>query len=180
MLSRRPSPERFLQFVRHIGADENTLSICHIFMSISRGKIAWAPLAVGSARKPNFVSAVRRMAIIHLGRPLPNGSSGLPENVVGLHRTRNRAGSFSFPYLALHREEFTWPRVLPPAPVSSYLTVSPITSRKRLVCSLLHLSSPAIHGRPDVIRLAALWCSDFPLPLREATARTSNCLAKRL
>jgi len=68
------------------------------------------------------------MAIIHLGRPLPNGSSGLPENAVGSHRTRNRAGSFSFSYLALHREEFTWPRALPLAPVSSYLTVSPITS----------------------------------------------------
>jgi len=66
-------------------------------MSISRGKIAWAPLAVGSARKPNFVSAVQAVAIIHLGRPLPNGSSGLPENDVGLHRTRNRAGSFRFP-----------------------------------------------------------------------------------
>ena len=97
MLSRGASPKRFLQFVRHVGADENTLSICHIFMSISRGKIAWAPSAVGSARKPNFVSAVQAVAIIHLGRPLPNGSSGLPENDVGLHRTRNRTDSFRFP-----------------------------------------------------------------------------------
>jgi len=30
-------------------------------------------------------------------------------------------------YLALHREEFTWPAMLPRPPVSSYLTVSPIT-----------------------------------------------------
>jgi hypothetical protein len=40
-----------------------------------------------------------------------------------------RAGSsVTFPYLALHREEFTWPRLLPATPVSSYLTVSPIAS----------------------------------------------------
>jgi hypothetical protein len=32
----------------------------------------------------------------------------------------------AFPYLVLHHEEFTWPRLLPDAPVSSYLTVSPI------------------------------------------------------
>ena len=38
MLGRSPSPKRFLQFVRHVGADENTFSICHKFMSISRGK----------------------------------------------------------------------------------------------------------------------------------------------
>jgi hypothetical protein len=120
--------------------------------------------------KPNSVFAVRRIAIIHLGRPLPNGSSGLPGNAACLSTGTEPSRFLSFPYLALHREEFTWPRVLPPAPVSFYLTVSPITS-KRLVYSLLHLSSPAINGRPDVIRLAALWCSDFPLLLREATAR---------
>ena len=33
----------------------------------------------------------------------------------------------TFPYLILHHEEFAWPRLLPDAPVSSYLTVSPIT-----------------------------------------------------
>ena len=43
--------------------------------------------------------------------------------------------------------------------------------KKRLVYSLLHLSSPAIYGRPDVIRLAALRCSDFPLLFREAITR---------
>jgi len=33
----------------------------------------------------------------------------------------------TFPYLILHHEEFTWPRLLPDTPVSSYLTISPIT-----------------------------------------------------
>ena len=33
----------------------------------------------------------------------------------------------ALPYLILHREEFTWPRLSPNAPVSSYLTVSPFT-----------------------------------------------------
>ena len=33
----------------------------------------------------------------------------------------------TFPYLILHHEEFTWPRLLPDTPVSSYLTVSPLT-----------------------------------------------------
>lgn len=37
------------------------------------------------------------------------------------------ARELAIPYLILHREEFTWPRLLPDAPVSSYLTVSPIT-----------------------------------------------------
>lgn len=47
---------------------------------------------------------------------------------------------------------------------------------RRLVCSLLHLSSlgPVVR-RPDVIRLAALWCSDFPLLLdAKAIARSAS------
>ena len=95
MLSGRPSAKRFLQFVRHIGADKNTLSICHRFMPISRGKIAWAPSAVGYTRKPNSVFANRRTAIIHLGRSLPNGSSGLPGNAVSL-ATDTEPGRFLF------------------------------------------------------------------------------------
>jgi len=52
------------------------------------------------------------------------------------------------PYLVLHREEFAWPRMSPHAPVRSYRTISPITSwdqrSHRLVCFLLHLSSPPV------------------------------------
>jgi len=43
-----------------------------------------------------------------------------------------------------------------------------------LVYSLLHLSSLEFFKfkRPDVIRLAALWCSDFPLPIFQSKAIT--------
>ncbi len=51
-----------------------------------------------------------------------------------------------------------------PSPVSSYLTFSPITPTNRgwniLCCTCRH---PSLERCPDVIRLAALWCSDFPL-----------------
>jgi hypothetical protein len=60
--------------------------------------------------------------------------------------------------------------MLPRTPVSSYLTVSPITSCEAGLFSVA-LVVIRFHGRPDVIRLAALWCSDFPLFLRKATAR---------
>jgi hypothetical protein len=33
----------------------------------------------------------------------------------------------AFPYLVLHHEEFTRPHLSPDTPVSSYLTISPIT-----------------------------------------------------
>lgn len=50
-------------------------------------------------------------------------------------------------------------------PVAGELLPHPFTHHRdesRLVYSLLHLSSFP-KERPDVIRLAALWCSDFPL-----------------
>ena len=44
-----------------------------------------------------------------------------------LQPTLGRAVRCTFSYLVLHREEFAWPQLLPTTPVSSYLTVSPIT-----------------------------------------------------
>ena len=38
------------------------------------------------ARKPNFVTAVKAVAIIHLGGTLPYRSSDLPGNASGFHR----------------------------------------------------------------------------------------------
>jgi len=59
------------------------------------------------------------MAIIHLGRSLPIGSSDLPGG--RSRRIGYRAGSpFTPPYLVLHCEEFAWPRMSPHAPVRSY------------------------------------------------------------
>jgi len=48
--------------------------------------------------KPNSVFALRRTAIIHLGRSLPNGSSGLPENDACLS-TDSEPGRFLFVFL---------------------------------------------------------------------------------
>ena len=57
---------------------------------------------------------------------------------------------FACPYLVLHHEEFTQPRLLPAAPVRSYRTISPITNSKSnwLVCFLLHLSSFSLKKTP--------------------------------
>src|SRR5690606_36846746 len=100
------------------------------------------------AYKPNFVTGQGRTTIIPLGRKLPAGSSDLPGIAVDVAAEQDRAVPYAFSYLVLHHEEFTRPRVLPPAPVSSYLTVSPITLsiKTGLVCFLLHLSSPAETG----------------------------------
>ena len=136
------------------------------------------------------------MAIIPLAQSLPIGSSDLPGSF-------GRAALITLPYLVLHREEFAWPRMSPHAPVRSYsfsnlefqFETSPYgphrfthhlrfrfeiskSDSRRLVYSLLHLSSPVpsrlkfqnsnlrleMIGRPAVSGLAALWCSDFPLP----------------
>ncbi len=126
--------------------------------------------------KPNFVSA-EAAVIIHLGRPLPAGSSGLPENAAGSLRHRTGSSDFAFSYLALHHEEFTWP--------SSVTTDAGELLPHRFTLdpcgqdySLLHLSSSP-KGCPDVIRLAALWCSDFPLlPLAEAITRRASLQGK--
>ena len=69
----------------------------------------------------------------------------------------------TLPYLILHHEEFAWPHLLPDTPVSSYLTISPITAEAAGLLSVALVVARALARRPDVIRLAALWCSDFPL-----------------
>ena len=68
-------------------------------------------------------------AIIHLGHALPHDSSDLPGNASSGFPKRPAGRRRAFPYLILHHEEFAWPRLLPNAPVSSYLTVSPITAK---------------------------------------------------
>ena len=73
-----------------------------------------------------------------------------------------RAAQKVFPSLVLHHEEFTCPNTLPPSPVSSYPTISPFTFYKAGWLSVA-LVVTELNRCPDVIRLAALWCSDFPL-----------------
>ena len=104
------------------------------------------------------------MAIIHLGFLLPKNSSDLPENAVRISPNFGTGNSFqAFSYLVLHHEEFACATlvtkradVLLPHRFTHHL-------QKRLVYFLLHLSSFNLLKRPDVIRFAALWCSDFPL-----------------
>jgi len=71
------------------------------------------------------------VAIIPLARPLPIGSSDLPEGrsrfpkseteISNLSYCFGRAALLTPPYLILHREEFAWPRMSPHAPVRSYI-----------------------------------------------------------
>jgi hypothetical protein len=141
--------------------------------------------------KPNFVFPITRDG---------DHSSG-PNITIRLKRsTRNllpfgfvrAAREFAVPYLILHREEFTWPRLSPTAPVSSYLTVSPIAFFKAglfsvalvvvLKFEISNLKSK-ISNRPVVNRLAALRCSDFPLSRSKSGKRSPDalhCKASRL
>lgn len=89
------------------------------------------------------------------------------------------ARELAIPYLILHREEFTWPLVLPQAPVSSYLTVSPIAFFKAGLFSVA-LVVVCFTKRPVVNRLAALWCSDFPLNLISDRPTRFHCKASKL
>lgn len=76
--------------------------------------------------------------------------------------TLGRAARSRFPIWSCTTRSLPGHRVSPPMPVSSYLTVSPITASgwSILCCTCRH---SLLHECPDVIRLAALWCSDFPL-----------------
>lgn len=56
-----------------------------------RADLKKRPIAAKRTYKPNLVRARRRMTIIHLGHPLPNGSSDLPESVAGCYSGLERA-----------------------------------------------------------------------------------------
>jgi len=111
-------------------------------------------IAMGHTYKPNLVppaaSFRKRTAvtIIHLGRPLPNGSSDLPENAAGLNRRSDgqpdRVSLFGLAprgvCLAIecyHRCRWALTSPFHPSP-----------SKGRLVYSLLHLSSSVFRRMP--------------------------------
>jgi len=83
---------------------------------------------VKQACKPNFVSALQANGN-HSSRLFVTEKLKRPTR----KRRPNRFGQISgqlkktFPYLVLHREEFTQPRLLPNALTRSYRVVSPIT-----------------------------------------------------
>ncbi len=104
-------------------------------------------------------SANSRVTTISLRMPLPTPSSGLPED---------SAGRFNILCLALLRTRFTWPPVLPRAPVVSYTTLSALPTmashgrRSTLCCTFSRVApggcyppfSPAEPGRSSARTLA--------------------------
>ena len=70
----------------------------------------------------------------------------------------------AFPYLVLHHEEFTWPHLLPD--YAGELLPHRFTHHPPEKAGIFSVALvvTGFRRRPDVIRLAALRCSDFPLP----------------
>lgn len=117
-------------------------------------------------------------AAIHLGLPLPAGSSGLPADIgrAALKRLRGSSSCGDGPFLALLRVGFTEPPRSPGVLVGSYPTVSPLPSRYGpAVCFLWHC--PA--GHPGLPLATTLPCGvrtflgDGPEPV-DATARSTR------
>jgi len=78
--------------------------------------------------KPNFVAAFWADGN-HSSRPSVTATAQAIYPEMQSRSPETSGGSpLTLPYLILHHEEFAWPRLLPDAPVSSYLTVSPITA----------------------------------------------------
>ncbi len=104
---------------------------------------------------------------IPLGVPLPAPSSSQPEDMDGPSLTPS--------YLALLLVGFTWHPVLPPDPVSFYLTLSPLPAKAGGLLSVaLALGLPPL----DVIQHHALWSPDFPPPEKFQAAIICSAPAK--
>ena len=78
-------------------------------------------LQIEQVCKPNFVS--EESDGNHSSRPFVTKRLKRPtrKRMRGRIRANERAAQITFPYLVLHHEEFTWPHLLPNAPVRSYL-----------------------------------------------------------
>lgn len=91
--------------------------------------------------------------IIPLGPPVARG--------LARPTREHRAGHpQALPYLVLLRAGFSWLPVSPPAPVSSYLTLSPLpwAYHGGLVSVALSVGSPPL----GITQRPALWSPDFP------------------
>src|SRR5262245_25675 len=120
--------------IRNVCANKNPFAISHLSASLSN--VGWDnnPANAEQVYKPNSVLQPRVEAvIIHLVQPLPAGSSDLPGGRSGSKSASGGQPLLTPPYLVLHREEFAWPRMSPHAPVRSYRTISPITSRSLMI-----------------------------------------------
>ncbi len=121
-----------------------------------------------AACKPSSVFAERRTAAIHLGLPLPTGSSGQPgAGTDALH-----------PLFGLAPDGVCLAPHITAGTVSSYLAFSPLPATRgranavggRYVSVALSVGSP----RPAVSGHPVRWSSDFPLPLHAAGAATAR------
>lgn len=80
--------QRLFQFVRYVRTNKYTFPVCHkkdFSCNFLNGGNFYQVMK--RVYKPNLVSRSSRAAIIHLGRALPHGSSGLPGNAAGSLRT---------------------------------------------------------------------------------------------
>jgi hypothetical protein len=121
------------------------------------------------------------VAIIHLGRPSPDASSGLPWN--SGEQPSNVPLRGLAPNGVCHATDVT------AGAVGSYPTVSPLPSSTRVLGG--GLFSVALSSRfpsPGVTRRSALWSPDFPpdpkgpsdrLHCVDAEARTTRLVAER-
>ena len=87
--------------------------------------------------------AASRPAVIHLGLPLPAGSSGLPAGIGRATLDRLRSAPKPVRLLALLQVGFTEPSRSPGTLVVSYTAVSPLPRSRGAVCFLWHC--PAGH-----------------------------------
>ena len=87
--------------------------------------------------------AASRPAVIHLGLPLPAGSSGLPAGIGRATLDRLRSAPYPARLLALLQVGFTEPSRSPGTLVVSYTAVSPLPRSRGAVCFLWHC--PAGH-----------------------------------
>ena len=103
--------------------------------------------------KPNLVSRRIGTAIIHLAPTLPSGSSGLPGNCGPIDRGwRTSSPHYRVSLFGLApRGVCLAANCYQSTPVSSYLTLSPITPTNRgwsaLCCTCRHLDNIGIPGR---------------------------------
>ena len=131
--------------------------------------------------KPNSVPARKRVMIIHLDRRLPGGSSDLPGNATLPKQDYERAVHKHFPIWSCTTRSLPGREMLPLPPVSSYLTISPITPWGAGLLSVALVVAQKVRAPgcyparcPTVFGLSSL-------PLQERrSSKTLNCTAVKV
>ncbi len=129
------------------------------------------PGAEGLACRPGSVSGAgwHRRATIHLGRPLPVASCGLPAHSGGQPSNVRASLTVANDFLTLLLVGFAEPCRSPGTLVVSYTTVSPSPSGGPDGC-LFSVALSRRLPRVGVTHHRALWSPDLPRPVRRRTA----------